>query len=838
MSPVDILTLHAKYLKINEINLISNDGLIIKPNYSSIDTKSDFLTIKFSKTVPTGKYILNFEYSGIISTKIYGKRGFLASYDNELGFYIMTRMLAIGARQIFPCWDEPAWKANFTIIVKHNSRFTALSNMHIIKIETDKTNTIQTTTFANTPKMSTHSVAIIVADLIYHESNNGIIKLWSTKDIINKIKYTVDVAEKILDAMKNFTNIGYTDMGLKKLDIVIMPNIYDIIGSWGLIISSDHFITIDNVVVDYTMTENSIKNLCHTCAQQWFGNFLTVNWWTDLWFFNGIINYLKFVITEQITGSLGVMDRMIINSRSRDLFNEDMQTDVNGLMRNTIDPIYLTNNDFLFHKCFCQYYLHGLTSFRGRKFPKDIAEISSRSTASFDDFVNALKLVNENCTLVCEKILKNWITMPGFPIITVHRNYTAGTATLSQSRFLRTHINVDEHYAAYWVPINYVTQGNINFQSPAIENWLNPNGEIIEINELKKDQWIILNKKWFGYYCVNYDVKNWQLIISTLKSDNYTDIHVSNRAQILYDALKLTFNNQLDYGTLMSLIGYLEYETDFLPWIIIWDHTFDIMVKFVGTKYYNPLLEYLSVLPNKLIDSIEYHELDDDHHVTKLYRNVAFISACSWGSKSCFRKSAETLAKWLENPKQNLIPSALSENILCYGVRGGDQKIWDTMMEKWIIEQEDKILHALGCTSNRTNLNKLLSKIIESDVNEITIGIIIRSITCSDKISGQDVVLDFVFQNWKSIKPAFRSKIFHYITFFTTQENRIDKIKKFQKANEHLLDEDVKIILKKDTKIVERRLAIHNVIIPELDEFFFKHNPINSSINITSKSHL
>lgn len=90
--------------------------------------------------------------------------------------------------------------------------------------------------------------------------------------------------------------------------------------------------------------------------------------------------------------------------------------------------------------------------------------------------------------------------MPGFPIITVHRNYTAGTATLSQSRFLRNYINVKEHHATYWVPINYVTQGDINFQSSAIENWLNPNGEMIEINELKKDQWIILNKKWFGEF--------------------------------------------------------------------------------------------------------------------------------------------------------------------------------------------------------------------------------------------------------------------------------------------------------------------------------------------------
>lgn len=45
------------------------------------------------------------------------------------------------------------------------------------------------------------------------------------------------------------------------------------------------------------------------------------------------------------------MERMIIKSRARDLFDDDLQSDVNGLMMNTIDPSYLTNNDFLFHKC-------------------------------------------------------------------------------------------------------------------------------------------------------------------------------------------------------------------------------------------------------------------------------------------------------------------------------------------------------------------------------------------------------------------------------------------------------------------------------------------------------
>ena len=47
---------------------------------------------------------------------------------------------------------------------------------------------------------------------------------------------------------------------------------------------------------------------------------------------------------------------------------------------------------------------------------------------------------------------------------------------------------------------------------------------------------------------------------------DHTSIHVSNRAQILDDALNLARAKLLDYETALSLTGYLSKEEEYVPW--------------------------------------------------------------------------------------------------------------------------------------------------------------------------------------------------------------------------------------------------------------------------------
>lgn len=67
-----------------------------------------------------------------------------------------------------------------------------------------------------------------------------------------------------------------------------------------------------------------------------------------------------------------------------------------------------------------------------------------------------------------------------------------------------------------------------------------------------------------GYYRVNYDNLNWQKITNYLNSDNYTKIHVLNRAQIIDDAFHLLIARQIDIEIFLNLMNYLSWETDII----------------------------------------------------------------------------------------------------------------------------------------------------------------------------------------------------------------------------------------------------------------------------------
>src|ERR1043166_1225038 len=112
------------------------------------DAESETVTLTFESELPKGNHVLDIAWSGKFSP---GLRGLYRA-----GPLAVTQFEAADARRVFPCFDEPAFKARWSIQLLNVS--SALSNGTTKRQD----NAIA---FSETPPLSSYLIALCIGEL-------------------------------------------------------------------------------------------------------------------------------------------------------------------------------------------------------------------------------------------------------------------------------------------------------------------------------------------------------------------------------------------------------------------------------------------------------------------------------------------------------------------------------------------------------------------------------------------------------------------------------------------------------------------------------------------------
>ena len=110
---------------------------------------------------------------------------------------------------MFPCWDEPSFRANFRLTATVPGNFIAVSNM---PVESEKKiGRGKEVRFAETPPMSSYLVVFCAGELdaIYGEADGVKIGVVTTKGKAGTGRYALESAEKILQYYNEYFGIKY-----------------------------------------------------------------------------------------------------------------------------------------------------------------------------------------------------------------------------------------------------------------------------------------------------------------------------------------------------------------------------------------------------------------------------------------------------------------------------------------------------------------------------------------------------------------------------------------------------------------------------------------------------
>jgi hypothetical protein len=203
---------------------------------------------------------------------------------------IVTQFEPTAARCAFPCVDEPAAKAVFTVAVAAPEDWLVLGNA-ATRGQWARAGGGVTTGFHPTPRMSPYVVAVVAAapgQLTLGATRtvgHTLVRVWCPGPAAAcKTVVAADTAVTALAGMAALTGVPY---GLPKLDLVPV-SAFDsgAMENWGLLVFRPSALLVGRDAAPGALHAVA-DTVAHEVAHQWFGNAVTCPWWDSLWLNEG-----------------------------------------------------------------------------------------------------------------------------------------------------------------------------------------------------------------------------------------------------------------------------------------------------------------------------------------------------------------------------------------------------------------------------------------------------------------------------------------------------------------------------------------------------------------------
>ncbi|XP_062455936.1 aminopeptidase Q [Rhea pennata] len=714
------------------------------------------------------RYVLQLAFQGSLAENLSGL--FLIRYTDRgrSSMLIASHLEPAYARMVYPCFDEPAMKATFSIRIVHDPSYVALSNMPAIDVSEikDENGSLWTvTTFNTSLQMSTYITAFVICDFDYvtRTERGNEIRIWARKEAVQNgyVDYALNITGPIFSFLEDLLNISYP---LAKTDLIALPAWEGgAMENWGLMTFQESllmYLPRDKFTDRKAMIAITAS---HEIGHQWFGNLVTMNWWNDLWLKEGLVSYFQYLGATFIEPKLS-LDQILYDRVVQPTLKGDSVIGVRSLSANE-DKIkgsfflttlfdYITYDkgasitwmlsNFLTEKLF----IRALNSY---------LKTFSYSNANQDDLWTHIQMVVDAQDEVqlpasVKKIMDSWTCQNGFPVLTLNLS----TGTISQEQFLnKKNENSTNSYNNTWiVPISWMRNG-----SPQPLLWLDNSSKVfpeMQVSESEHD-WILLNVNVSGYYRVNYDQLNLKRLAHLLENDPKA-IPAVSRLQLINDVFALREFGYIQIESALELTKYLAKEDEIAIWNVVLLNlvpensestlknyeVYPLLKKYL-LKRMLPIYHYYTSLIRQNNDALE------DDYFAQLYLEKLFATACWLGLQDCLDLSSELFAKWMDSPEYN-IPSLIRRTVCCYGVAMGSDKEWNFAWEMYnqtnsTEEEKDILLSALSCARESWLLYRYLQYGLSDTLfSSNCISNIILHVAAKD--IGQRIAWEFVTENW------------------------------------------------------------------------------------------
>lgn len=456
----------------------------------------------------------------------------------------------------------------------------------------------------------------------------------------------------------------------------------------------------------------------HELAHMWFGNLVTMQWWTDLWLKEGFAEFIMYMSVgklypEMETWATFVAD-ILAPALELDALDSSHPIEVEVGHPSEVSEIF---DSITYNKGAS--IIRMLHAFIGTEnFQSGLRHYLSQYKYGNATTVNLWESLEKVSSQEVGRIMSTWTKQKGYPVLRVcQRREDAEKRVvleLVQEKFSMGVKSGAEDANAIWsIPITVCTSREPHGQR--LVGVLNERTSEMVVDNVEHEDWVKVNANSVGFYQVLYQSEHLAELFPAVQNKQ---LGALDRWNLMNDLFTMVQAGKAVTIDALHLMRSFEKEDDYTVWLAV-DNAFEKLDILLTNTNDEKLLHTMGKeVYQKVYAKVGWKAASGEPHSRTLLRSLVIRRLGSFGDENVINEALKQFDAHVS--ESCILPADLRSAVYQTVVYSKRNHIFDSLLKLFrrtdMNEEKCRICRALGCFSDQTLIEKVLEFAMSPEV--------------------------------------------------------------------------------------------------------------------------